>query len=451
MIMTLLTEFDSNWTSYKDSLTDAFFAFQAIRNPMTDEKRANFTFSFETQQLKIVALDLRSERNVKKEQMLSQASKSIASTLISSADDKPIFILSPVTLTRISGKIEEFLSQFSNTVWRYTRYAGYGLFMLSFLALQLKDENSHISNFLSGLFLIAVSTYSFAAAGLRKFLGQKSEIEGQPLVWIRKTFLGLLVLGCIGVYWELQNGPITFDLIKSEIKTYLIHEAHNLIFLFGLLSLSFVLLFDAKRLKQCSKTASKWVTRVGYGLLVIFSLLLLWHGLPEEYIRPNFILKAPLAALSFVYLVIAVLESLGAVDEIAGLDDDIKDSWSSEPNAKELDWFLGLIKPLKSPTYLLCGDIHTGGLSFIKTGNKTIPQITTSPITYPPMAPMAEKLTSGLKKISLPRKDPKAIAENSFFISQRNFGIVTVSSAKTSTVEFIFENQDSIIEVTLRP
>lgn len=449
-------ELKKTWALFKEDLEEAFFAFQAIRNPDTNCKRKNYTYTVNLAQFSILGLDLRNERNVSKKILLSKESKdSIEKTLLTIPKSNPLFIVSPVTVTRISGPIEELLGQLSNAVWRYTRWLGHGkafkkvllwqlLFFLSFLCLQIKD--SHLSNFLSSLFLFLIAAYMISKFYWRTYkTKQESEIEGNPLVVTKIIMWILLILGIGGSFFEWNLAPISASDIVAELKRHLSVEAHNLVWLFGLQSLGLLLVFDANKLKK--STIPK---NLGLFFLLSSIILILWHGLPDNYVQINLILfKIPLAIMSFFYLLVTILECLGAVDEIAGLDDDIKDSWSSLPNTKELSWLFSVIKKLDQRVFILCGDIHTGGLSNIRLGNKNIPQITNSPITYPPMPPLVEKITSGLKKMPLPKHNPQAIAENYFFISKRNYGIVSIKKDE-ATATFIYEDMSTPIKVELQ-
>lgn len=447
-------ELDNNWKEYKKDLSEAFFAFQANRNLGTDQESSNYSFHFGIDQLSLVGLDLRSERNVKKELMLSQQSKEkIESSLAD--DSKPLFILSPVTVTRISGGIEDLLGQVSNTLWRYTRFLGHGaaykkvliwniLFLTSFVCLQIPEERTSIV--LSSILLLGTSMYMFLASLLRKITNQRSEIEGVSLVVIKSMFGYFALAGAVGIIWETVCQSFEWEQVSNHISSFVVTEAHNLLITMLPLSLGTALCFDSKRFKKSGAVINK----IGLIFIAFFAICLTWHGLPDEYIRLNFLIKAPAALISFFFLITTILESLHAVDEIAGLDDDIKDSWSSQANTGEIKWLFELIKKQERPVYLLCGDIHTGGLSEIKIGSKLIPQITTSPITYPPMPPLVEKFTSGLKKMPLPKKDPQAMAENYFFISKRNYALITSNINGTAKAEFVFEGYEKSLVVEVK-
>lgn len=146
---------------------------------------------------------------------------------------------------------------------------------------------------------------------------------------------------------------------------------------------------------------------------------------------------------SFLFLVVGLLQYFGIIDEISSLDDDIKDGWSSEENKGELrnlTKFMHKISEASKKIVILSGDIHTGGLTEFKFNNSltSFYQVTSSPITYPPIPPLVEKLTSGIKPIILQEEEPRLTANNLFFIGQRNFAVVSIKQNKLKT-RFIFE------------
>lgn len=449
------SDFKPNWQVYKQELSEAFFFMQAIRNPGTDEMSDNYSYNFDIQQLQLIGLDLRSERNVMNKQMLSEHSREKIKKAIQIRTEKPLFILSPVTVTRISGGVESFLSQLSNTVWRYTRWIGYGpnftkvllwqiLFWITFVALQLRD--TAISNTVSSLMLFIIGVFPL----IKSLIFKNSSIESKLRRVAHILFAIMTFLGISGIIWEYSiNKTFFIDELPFSIKFFANDESHNLLILFLTIFLSQVLIFDSNAFQESMKKRMKCIGGI---ISAISFISLLWYGMPDDYIHINMFIKGPLAIMCFAFLVISYLESLRIIDEVAGLDDDIKDSWSSEPNEQELRWLFDIIKNFKREVHLLCGDIHTGGFSniFLNESNKRISQITNSPMTYPEMPAMVEKFTSGFKKIDLPAKNPIAVAENTFFISERNFGIVTVKDTRNILVEFVFEEhrQNTVISIS---
>jgi hypothetical protein len=157
-------------------------------------------------------------------------------------------------------------------------------------------------------------------------------------------------------------------------------------------------------------------------------------------------LKALFLLLFIFSFLMIILEATGFLDELAGLDDDINDAWSSEINARELHWLAIQINQLlgaRKKVVILSGDIHTGGLTYLNFDKGIVSQVTSSPISCNPMSPLVERLTSGFNKIQLPEKDSVCEAENIFFKCKRNFVLCktyTENSKKRVDVEFYFEN-----------
>ncbi len=456
------TEIKSSWNEYMRDLTSAFEAFQGVRNPQSDQFKPNFSFVFEGPNFNIAAFDLRSERNVRLSRMMSDKTMETLADKIRYLDGKPLFLLSPVTVTRISAGIENFLGKFANTVWRYTRFFGYGqafkkvlfwflAFSISFVSLQAETEVTSI--FLSSSILILAGTYILVANTYSALTGDKSEIQGKAQSWF---IIGSIIGIAAGIFGLTQSVSILhspFVNAAEQLITQIKKDQHNLTWLFGCLIVSIVTLFDVNRIEN--DVFRKIIKAVfGYLSLCIFIIVLLWYGLPDSDFTWWMLIKVPVSILSLFFLMTTILESMGVVDEISGLDDDIKDSWSSKPNEESLAWLFDTILKCKQQVYLLCGDIHTGGLSNIwLDNNKVIPQITSSPISYTPMPAIAEKFTTDSDPIPLDRKtkDGKIIpakANNVFFLSERNFAILAVKGSRVS-VEFIFENHKKSVKIVL--
>jgi hypothetical protein len=161
--------------------------------------------------------------------------------------------------------------------------------------------------------------------------------------------------------------------------------------------------------------------------------------------------------LSILTFLLSILEITGNLDMIAGLDDDIRDGWSSHANRKDLAWLSKQVVNLKSKglenIYLLCGDIHTGGLSTIKfstsDGSNELYQVTSSPMTYVPMEPLIEKVTSGIEAMPLaPSSGVSVECTNVFFRSVRNFAVIR-TSRKNCGVDFFFEDLNKPVSIKL--
>lgn len=458
-------ELNDNWTLFKKDLTTAFWAFQACRNPndaqfnleniktispTIDESYtplSNYTFKFETAQFSFIGLDLRSERNVRKEQLISDTSREKIHSLIKDSEDKPLLILSPVTFTRISGSIEEILGQFANLMWQYTHLIGYGkskwksiYWLFAFVFPTFILATSPNSTIISG---IALSIYAtlFIFPVLPYFKKNKA-IQGL----IHSIFIGIVLLifaaGAQGILKFISPSHSFLEELESFKENFQLNWIKYLIF-------ALCTTFGFLALHSHSNKKTNTLKFISYALLSISFICFLKFDIYQAPSAWDYLPKAILLCTLFISIVATILETIGAIDEVAGLDDDIKDAWSSEVNAKEIGSFFNKIKPLKNNIYFLCGDIHTGGISQIRIGEKLIPQITTSPISYVPMGAIVEKFTSGNKRMNLPAKNPVACGENYFYISERNFSVITIHTDKTVTTKFVFENRDSSVSVKL--
>ncbi len=149
-------------------------------------------------------------------------------------------------------------------------------------------------------------------------------------------------------------------------------------------------------------------------------------------------------------MTLSLLEAIGAIDLVADLDDDIKDSWSSETNRKELIWFYDLLSMIQSKgirPVILAGDIHTGGVSKLSVDRnftdkeKVIYQLVSSPISYVPMASLVEKLTSSSFVNEMKLEGKSLFSYNLFYMCKRNFTVITPSSSSNALeADFYFED-----------
>jgi hypothetical protein len=139
------------------------------------------------------------------------------------------------------------------------------------------------------------------------------------------------------------------------------------------------------------------------------------------------------------------------------------DGWRAEGHAEDLHWLSDMIEKAdnnnKRRVHLLCGDIHTGGLSKItfvkKQKNITVHQITSSPISYITMPPIVEKLTSGTGEnlVTDSRKKSSPVIcslHNLFYRTNRNFVIIGVENGRDEIqVDYYFEDLDEPIKILI--
>lgn len=443
-----------SWLLYKTYLREAFFAFQAIRNPETTNISENFSNRLDHPKASIVSLDLRSERDIRSNLLLSKKSKSAVEDLIATRKSDNLFILTPVTIARIAGPIENAIGQISNALWHLTSWVKYGpslrkvflwdlVFILFFLATQLPDNNTN--SILKGAMIALVSFSLFGYSKLKK----KKDIKGQLSSLIDGGLIALFLIGSIAVFCGFKNAEMAFDIQTawSGINNFLRDESENLSLLGWATLTSQVLIFKMETLEKFRyKPLYK---SVAYALAAFSFIIFMWYGLPGKQISFSLVWQVPLSLCSMMFLTLSYLESFKVIDLLAGLDDDIKDAWSAEDNHQELDWLMNLLRPMKNPPVVLSGDIHTGGLTNLVIDNKVIPQVVASPIAYPPMEAIAEKLTSGSKAIPFQLSTKSMNAENIFYICKRNFAVITINSDNQKDVEFYFEGQTKNIKIDL--
>lgn len=445
-------ELKSSWKTYKETQTEAFYSFQSIRNSSVIKLPHNHSYLFKHQDFAILGLDLRSERNVKKGLMMGEQSwREIETSIENLKDLKTLFINSPVTIARMGGALEQQIGRLSNYFWNILSWIAHGEHwgkpvlwsILAFITLIISQADSPVPKFYQYLLSSIFCLYLI----LKSLFGEKV-FEGKMRGALQFAFsvTGLLSLG--GIAWEAYyNGglSVAFNGLWQE-ACLLIKEYYALPLVFYALSLCFWKHRKAKLGKYLNLAA-----------LVFFIIFVVWSGSPDqEFHFSTFFMMLPLLLSMFIpvfFIILASLEFLGAIDTVAGLDDDLKDGWSSEENSKELYQLLSLIqKTLKSgvKVVVLSGDIHTGGLTELKMNDadEVVYQVTSSPVTYPPMPAIAEKLTSGINPILLPVKDTVATARNLFFISKRNFVLLTKNSTRVKA-EFFFEEYNETFKVEL--
>lgn len=443
-----------SWLLYKTYLKEAFFAFQATRNPGTSSITDNFSNRLDHPKASIVSLDLRSERDIENKILLSETAKSNVENLIVNRKSENLFLLTPVTIARISGPIESAIGQVSNALWHLTSWIKYGpsmrkvliwdlVFAFFFLATQLPDDETN--SILKGAMIAFISISLLAYSKLKR----KKDIKGVLSSIINRGLIAFLLLGIFAMAYGFKNAKVGFDfnLAGQSVIKFLKDETENLFLLGWATLISQVLLFKMEVLEKFQYQILYKI--VAYALAAFSLIIVLWYGLPGKQISTPLLWQVPLSLCSLIFLALSYLEAFKVVDLLAGLDDDIKDAWSAEDNHQELDWLLSFLYPLEKPPVVLSGDIHTGGITNLVIGDKVIPHIVASPISYPPMAAIAEKLTSGSKAIPFTLPTRPMNAENIFYICKRNFAVITIKPNDQKDVEFHFEGQTKNIKVDI--
>lgn len=450
--------FKDNWTLLGDLQKEAFYYFQGSRNPSDNLKNLenNFSFDFNHPSFSLLALDLRSERNVKKKEMIGEDNKKKIQAASSQLRGKRVFIVSPVTIARISGPIEGGLSQLSNAIWRTTSFLGHDrklrktvaaiiFFLVSYISFSIYEEK--LGAFWGALYIFFAATFLLGLSFVPKlrYLTDTARKVSLTALW------GLIILSCgylvyLLICRELYNNLLGLNYAEyicsfiKEKKWFLI-TAIVIPFFSSIKTLPTPSNKYVAKIFKCFKTVN---TKV-YGLLSLFLFaFFIWDMHLAKFSYPiDIILLTPLYLISLLFLLNMILESFGVIDELAGLDDDLKDGWSSRENEKELVWLKDQIilnSLLTRNTFILSGDIHTGGLTNLFFKDKLVPQITSSPISYMPMPAIGEKLTSGSKPIYIPNKaNPLCRAENVFYVSERNFVRVSLL-ANHVEIKYFFEN-----------
>lgn len=434
-------ELKESWSNYKKAQSEAFLAFQAVRNPNPLIKdNTNYSFIFEHLNFSLLSLDARSERNVNRNQMLSSKSwDKITTSITNSQSSDFVFINSPVTMARMGGDLEKHLGSFANYLWMTTNLFQNvnnglkGLFWQLIAFLTFFTYQYELPNFpyISSNFVIVLLCIILL---FRSYLGS-SLFSGKLRTTLRTATWAVLLLATFFIFWEIhQNRKHLQSVTQDALLIELI--SNSKLYAFILCSAIIThLFFGIKKAKKISIT-------LPFIHVVLFVFCIMWSGIPGKNFNLNILTVIFSPILSITLSVIGLAQYYGAIDEIASLDDDIKDGWSSEQNKTEFKRLIKIIKELiekDKKVVILSGDIHTGGLTEFKFHDldKTFYQITSSPITYPPMPPLVEKLTSGIKPIAL---QENLIANNIFFVSQRNFAVVSIHH-KNIKVRFIFEEQ----------
>ena len=452
------------WSQYGPVLFKAFNEMQAIRNVGSITKRADgpHSFIFSHHQTAILGLDLRHERRQVKDSytMLSDDSKQEIEAAVDKLTDetKTLYILSPVTLARMSGKIEFFLGSMSNLMlglgWGHHPYQRvlfwFVIFSLSFLALY--TESPQTSPLIQFSFVFALIL--FPVISHRKFKryfpnGYKFIVPG--LIGIELGTLSWIASKLNDLIDNHKTFSAVFSIIKTDVITSLSSSMNPLFWITGFIVVNWTikndlfqkLIKNSFRLdKNQSMALARWLTGTSLLLLSVLLYTLWWIGPPKLVNLINLAATIALGLLTIMLFFLTYLEATKALKTIAGLNDDILDGWSAPEHTHDLEWLSKLVVKASAKgrkVYLLCGDIHTGGLSritFHSTEGEIIThQITSSPISYVTMPPIVEKLTSGIRNVEF---GPCHLA-NIFFKSSRNFVVLSPKKNKLE-VRYYFED-----------
>ncbi|MFN7824117.1 MAG: hypothetical protein ACK5P6_02015 [Pseudobdellovibrionaceae bacterium] len=108
-------EFTKNWRKYSSAQIRVFEAFQGSRNPSPIKKTNGSGFSFQISlgKSKLIALDLRTEKNSKKNQLMSDDQKDAVFKEIEISTEKVVYLLLPVVPIRNAIKLEGVLTAVS--------------------------------------------------------------------------------------------------------------------------------------------------------------------------------------------------------------------------------------------------------------------------------------------------------------------------------------------------
>lgn len=455
------------WLDYFSVQKEIARLMQFSRNPNDPAKDANsFYFKFEHGTSLFSIFDLRSGRNKTEALMLSKDQKNSFAQDIgaSSADDH--FIVSSVTMARMSGKIEKGIGNISNFIWDFSAYLGYGPNLKKILswtifsfAILLPRSSSY------QFFHIDLGALAILLAPLYLYVRLRTKVEkpfGPTLK--RKLKIVLLATGFLGwvlnlIYNILCPTPLNYLNENFNFDSMQLNYIFSILLinlLLGMLALGFtqetiLKLNGFLRDKNAEKLAQALIpiisrkisTKSALCTSTIFNVVYFSISKPNMFFLTNIILSI----LAFVALLMISLEATGAIDEVAGLDDDIEDSWSSETNKEEFQMFVNVMRTTTKRSTVLSGDIHTAGISqmIIEPNGKRmrLPQIVSSPITYTIMAPLVEKLTSspGYQKVT----DDLGVY-NLFYQSQRNYCVIDKANG-TINVDFHFEDLEQPMRI----
>lgn len=489
------------WEIYGETLRRAFDEMQASRNLGALNLKNGFSFLYKMDKAAIIGLDLRNTRgriqgkSGEKLSMLSDDAKEDIRLAIEKLDKDvtTLFVLSPVTVARMGGSIEFFLGSLSNFMWHLMKWFGYGktfkrmfiwtlIFSVCYLILYFDFQG--LGGSIQSVASLLIMTIFLGGnwSNLARYFPRGHKIaKGLVLALILGILLRLVYVWSWDstaretmpgfIQWTKEqwnlfwSTPITWIRSKPIDAPLGLELSLLTLFYFGLIKSKSVhkrITSLFKLNKSHSVKLAKFETIVGVLLLVALVIFNWWRGLPEENASWAILSYAFFGLLTFITFGLALLEATGTIDVIAGLNDDILDGWSADEHQDDLRWLIHLIQQATlggaRRVHLLCGDIHTGGLSTITFGLDksvtTISQITSSPISYVTMPALAEKLTTGIGKTDIIDKQ-KASGENVicsinniFFRSNRNFVILNVKKERVSlSADFYFEDLQTPVSI----
>ena len=498
-----LDQYDSNfsetkeWSNYRVLLTEAFFEFQAVRNPGQSKKNAEFfTSFFSWDDLAVVSLDLRSQRNPFRKLQLPMDKKYDGNTLFSNEHLQTIedfttqasnsgvsnfLFVSPVTFARMGESIELMLGEAANYLWGSVRWGGWGetrgsrfvrslfwyfFFLVSFITLQLPIESNPA--LAPGLVCTVLGTFILLTDRLRGRLETRSgrPIEVRKLhtyprsdypfrVWLRIFASVSILLGLISIIGSLVlNGLPSYSrfMQTNNGEAWVLYRVA--VFVSSTLFTVTLGSILTTRERLCGGN-----NQIMLCLTLLGLMYLTWLGLPGTIPGLYLIIQFVAQIIVIFYFLMATLEAWGILNQIAGLDDDVKDAVSSTENKTALHWLYRHISKLKDQAngqvHILSGDIHTGGITKLFLGNSArhpVYQVVSSPIGYPPMPGFVERVTGSDKPIHVNLGDDKFVEGiNYFYNSSRNFVVLESSSEKGRRLfEAVFEFENLKNEVRHR-
>lgn len=459
---------DTDWTSYRKKLTEAFYEFQACRNPgWNGDSRGPFTFSTKIGGCGFIGMDLRSERNVVLSRLLSENHKKNIQDSVESLSTNGVinlFFVSPVTFARMGGEIEHAIGRVANYLWKLSSRLGWNLNIFKpavwwffssilFLSVQMKFHGNagYYSSFILWLVLLILLIADYRT--------KVNYLSNKATIFWRKVLFGSFLLLSAGIAycwdWKLIQS-LDYKQVLDESFGEARHAFKIIVPMFLTLLVAFL------HTKTESKKIKPWLFRLMLVFLVVTLAALMWVGMPNSksdlIVWLKLIPNAIVQLIGFLFFIFAFGEATGAIDLIAGLDDDIKDSWSSEVNSSELQWFRTVVVDVWNRNIrpvILAGDIHTGGVSKIsfdknfKNTDDVLTQVVSSPMSYVPMENIVEKMTSSNSVNQLTSVGDEMYAYNLFYRCQRNYAIIrTKYGEKALHVSFSFE--DVLAEETIK-
>lgn len=453
-----------NYSDYRKKLTQAFFEMQAVRNPgdieFDSKKVQNLSTSIEVNGDHFHIMDLRSERNSFKGALMGkEAWTKLQSNVSGAKNEKRHFFVSPVTFFRMDEHTEGNIAEFANYLWNTLRWiellpdmcfkykhfvksiVWISFFATLFVSTQVPSMAG--SHFGSAIVLLLLALFFLVSEVFRNNRKNSKSIHRLMLT------AGGLIAGLVSLVIILD---LVSDSSWSSMGDYLLGFSKVMPKVFvdnwEVLASAFSLVcfgYVVSLLKKSEKTTVRVIFLAIPAIATVTTIS--WTGFPDKDPQWGHIINTIALLLGLFYLVVAFLESLNTFEEAAGIDDDVKDGWSSDVNKGELYKFLKLILDNKGKIipYILSGDIHTGGLSVVAAKSTEevvrIPQIVSSPITYEPMNHRVEMLTT-TKEIREPQTNRLWMeAFNVFYRSERNFAIIDCKPKNGGVgVEYYFED-----------